>query len=295
MTKDMAIEVRDVQKRYGHIQALKGLTLDIAKGQIFGLIGANGAGKSTFIKLLVGISKADQGDLRIFGLDPNKHLAELRQQIGYMPQSPALYEDLSAADNLRFFGRAHRLSQLNSHVEEALDFVELSQRADDPVGNLSGGMRQRVSLACALVHQPRLLLLDEPTAGVDLKLRSAFWRHFKQLAEQGTTILVSTHQMDEAIHCNHLAIISQGEIIANDRPDNLLLRGRATVRIWRKGKPQAFQFEHYPEELAALLHAQGLDKEVQRVEIEPSSLEEIVLNMLEPSQDIQEIKDARLN
>ena len=275
-----AITSNELHKRYGHIHALKGVGLEIAPGQIFGLIGANGAGKSTFIRLLVGASRPTSGYLRVLDLDPLRDAAKLRQQIGYMPQSPALYEDLSAAENVRFFGQAHRLDKLKLRVAEALEFVELSERADDPVSTLSGGMRQRVSLACAVVHQPTLLLLDEPTAGVDLKLRSAFWRHFSALADQGTTILVSTHQMDEAVHCHKLAIISEGRIIANETPQSLLQRGRTQVRLWAKGQPVQAEFQHYPSELPAWLRTYGLDEAVERIELEASTMEAIVLEMM---------------
>jgi ABC-2 type transport system ATP-binding protein len=290
MANPLAISTHDVQKRYGHIKALKGLSLDIEAGQIFGLIGANGAGKTTFIKLLVGISRPDAGSLQLLGLDPLHAQAELRQRIGYMPQSPALYDDLTAAENVTFFGRAHRLTNLRRQVEEALDFVELSQRADDPVGNLSGGMRQRVSLACALVHQPSLLLLDEPTAGIDLKLRASFWKHFNKLAAGGATILVSTHQMDEAAHCDKLAIISQGRLVAHDTPQALMHQGRATVRIWQGGTAREQRFENYPRELPEYLHAQGLSKQIERLEIEPSPLEDIVLNLLGDIDNTEEVQ-----
>ncbi len=278
----LAIEAKGIEKRYGHIRALRGMDLSVAEGQIFGLIGANGAGKSTFIKLLVGASKSDAGELRVLGLQPrNKNKADLRQQIGYMPQSPALYDDLTAVENLRFFGQAHRLNNLKQQVENTLEFVELSQRADDPVSTLSGGMKQRVSLACALVHQPRLLLLDEPTAGIDLKLRSAFWKHFKELAARGTTILVSTHQMDEAVHCNQLAIISEGNILTTDTPQGLLQRGHAEVRIWRDGVGETHSLQNYPTDLPKALQAYGLDRKVERIELDANTLERIVLEMIE--------------
>jgi ABC-2 type transport system ATP-binding protein len=280
MAKQIAIQGENVQKRYGHIPALKGIDLEVEEGQIFGLIGANGAGKTTLIKLLVGAARADNGDLRVLGLDARKHKASLRQQIGYMPQAPALYEDLSAAENLRFFGRAHQQTNLKELVEATLDFVDLSLRAGDPVNTLSGGMKQRVSLACALVHQPRLLLLDEPTAGVDLKLRSVFWQHFKQLAARGTTILVSTHQMDEANHCDRLAIISEGNIVANDTPQNLLQRGRAKATVWRKGESTMHELQDYPVDFPKALHAYGLDREIDRIEFEANTLEATLLDLI---------------
>jgi ABC-2 type transport system ATP-binding protein len=283
MTKKLAIEAQGVDKRYGHIQALKSVDVAVEEGQIFGLIGANGAGKSTFIKLLVGAAKADSGRLQVLGLQPRKDKRALREQVGYMPQSPALYEDLTAAENLRFFGRGHRLDQLNEKVEQTLDLVQLSVRADDPVSTLSGGMKQRVSLACALVHQPRLLLLDEPTAGVDLKLRSTFWERFKQLATEGVTILVSTHQMDEAIHCHRLAIISEGSILTTDTPQRLLQRGRASLHLWRGEQHESHSLTNYPTDLPKTLQKYGLDSEVTRLELETNSLEAIVLDMMASS------------
>jgi ABC-2 type transport system ATP-binding protein len=276
-----AIEARGIQKRYGHIQALSNVDLSVAPGQIFGLIGANGAGKSTFIRLLVGAAGADRGQLSVLGLEPRRNKAALRQQVGYMPQAPALYEDLTAAENVRFFGQAHHIDNLRGRVEQTLDFVELSARADDPVATLSGGMKQRVSLACALVHQPRLLLLDEPTAGVDLKLRSAFWMHFKQLTETGTTILVSTHQMDEAVHCKNLAIISEGRILTTDTPQGLMQRGQTEARLWRNGKLETLSMRNYPADLPRALQAYGLDKQIDRIELEANTLEKIVLDLIE--------------
>ena len=285
MSDALAIQAKGVQKRYGHIHALKDAELAVAEGQIFGLIGANGAGKTTFIKLLVGATGQDKGQLQVLGLDPRKNKRALRQQIGYMPQSPALYEDLTAAENIRFFGQAHRLQNLRKQTEATLDFVELSERADDPVNTLSGGMKQRVSLACALVHQPRLLLLDEPTAGIDLKLRAAFWQHFRRLAKQGATILISTHQMDEAVHCDQLAIISEGSILTSDTPQRLLQRGRPHVKIWHGGKSEQYALKNYPVDLPAVLHPYGLDRKVDRIEFEAKPLERIVLDLIEMSAD----------
>ena len=190
-----AIAVDGVRKRYGRIEALKGVSLEVGRGEIFGLLGANGAGKSTLIKILVGSSRPSAGAVEVLGLDPTRQAGALRQQIGYMPQAPALYEDLSPRDNVRFFGQAHRLEHLEERIDEVLAFTNLRDRERDPVYGFSGGMKQRVSLACALVHRPRALFLDEPTAGIDPKLREAFWQHFRDLAAGGATLLVSTHLM----------------------------------------------------------------------------------------------------
>lgn len=195
----------------------------MGEGQIFGLIGANGAGKSTFIKLLVGATKSDAGHLRVLGLEPRKNKADLRQQIGYMPQTPALYEDLTAAENLRFFGQAHRLNNLKEQVETTLEFVELSQRADDPVNTLSGGMKQRVSLACALVHQPRLLLLDEPSMGLAPQLVAEIFAAIVKLSREGMTMLLVEQNAHAALSVADFGyVIETGRTVMSARGPELL-------------------------------------------------------------------------
>ncbi|MGN6755595.1 MAG: ABC transporter ATP-binding protein, partial [Thermomicrobiales bacterium] len=159
-----AIAVRGLTKRYGAIEALRGVELTVPRGALFGLVGPNGAGKTTLIKALVGALRPSGGEVRVLGADPLRDRARVRQQIGYMPQAPALYDDLSARDNIAFFAAAHAVPDLAARVTEVLAFTELTERADDSIASFSGGMRRRVSLAAALVHRPTLLLLDEPTA-----------------------------------------------------------------------------------------------------------------------------------
>lgn len=214
----VAVEVRGLRKDFGEVQALKGVDLSIERGQIFGLLGPNGAGKTTLIRLLTGSIKPTDGRISLLGLDPIKQKAQVRRQIGYMPQNPALYDDLSPRENIRFFGKANHSENLGLGVEKVIEFVGLSERANDAVYTLSGGMKQRVSLACALVNEPQVLLLDEPTSGIDPKLREAFWKHFYELAGRGVTVLVSTHQMDEAMYCDRLAILNKGTLLADDPP-----------------------------------------------------------------------------
>ena len=188
MESHSVINVDRLRKRYGRIEALKGISLTVGQGEILGLLGANGAGKTTLIKILVGSSRPSGGTTSVLGLNPIEQSAELRRQIGYMPQAPALYEDLSPRDNVRFFGQVHRLANLEQRIDNVLGFTDLRNRERDPVYGFSGGMKQRVSLACALVHEPRVLLLDEPTAGMDPRLRETLWRHFRELAAGGTTL-----------------------------------------------------------------------------------------------------------
>lgn len=220
------VVIQSLEKRYGRAHALRGLDLTVRGGEIFGLLGPNGAGKSTLIKTLIGSARPTSGTVRVLGLDPHRDARALRPQLGYMPQAPALYDDLSARDNVRFFARAHGVDGLDQRVDGVLSLIGLADRAHDAVYTFSGGMKQRVSLACALVHEPAILLLDEPTAGVDFKLRVAFWDYFRDLARRGSTIFVSTHQMDEALHCDRLAIIREGTLLACEPPTDLLRRGQ---------------------------------------------------------------------
>ena len=275
-----AIEVEGLVKRYGKIEALRGVDLRVQQGAVFGLVGPNGAGKTTLIKALVGALRPTEGRARVLGLDPLKDRAELRQQIGYMPQSPVLYDDLPARDNIRFFGAAHGPSNLRRRVEEVLEFTDLAARARDPVYTFSGGMKHRVSLACGLVHQPRILFLDEPSAGVDPQLRSRFWKQFRELAKGGTTLFISTHLMEEATLCDRIAIIRQGRVIVSDTPRRILEEGQTRLTIKRNGNAEEEVIGGHPEDLAAALHPYGLARDISAVEVESDSLETVVLSII---------------
>jgi ABC-2 type transport system ATP-binding protein len=277
---DTAVSVVGLRKRYGRIDALSGIDLTVAQGEIFGILGPNGAGKTTLMRSLVGSSRPDAGTLRVLGLDPYRQAAALRHLIGYMPQMPALYEELSPRDNLVFFGRAHGSGDLDARVDRELRLIGLSARARDPVFGLSGGMKQRVSLACALLHEPRLLLLDEPTAGVDPRLRAVFWEHFRTLAAAGVTVLVSTHQMDEAVLCDRLAILRGGTVLACDTPTTLLARGRTRVHITRGNDTIDRTIDQASTRLPELLREFGLDPAITAIDIERDSLDTIVLGLI---------------
>ena len=276
-----SIEVSGLTKRYGRVEALGGADLSVGRGEVFGLVGPNGAGKTTLIKGLVGALRPSSGTARVMGLNPLEDRAELRQRIGYMPQGAALYEDLSAGDNVGFFGAAHRTPDLKKKVDEVMHFTELSGRADDPVHTFSGGMKRRVSLACALVHRPEVIFLDEPTAAVDPQLRSRFWKTFRELARDGTTLFISTHLMDEAMLCDRIAILRSGMIIASDTPRSILENGRTRLTVEQDGTEEEQTIGGHPKDLAAALRPYGLQPGVTAIDVETDSLEAVVLSLIE--------------
>lgn len=280
------VEIEGLQKRYGKVEALRGVDLRIPQGAVFGLVGPNGAGKTTLIKALVGALRPSSGKILVLGLDPLKDRAKLRQRVGYMPQSPVLYDDLTARDNVAFFGSAHGSGALQRRVTEVLELTDLSQRADDPVHTFSGGMKHRVSLACALVHRPRLLFLDEPSAGVDPLLRRRFWNQFRVLAKGGTTVFVSTHLMEEAMLCDQIAILRQGRVMACDAPAAILRRGRSRLIVERNGERTETVLSGRPEDLANALHSHGLTREVSSLSIETEPLENVVLSIIEQEEGV---------
>jgi ABC-2 type transport system ATP-binding protein len=275
-----AVEVTGLVKRYGKVEALGGVDLRVPAGTVFGLVGPNGAGKTTLIKALVGSLRPTEGTVAVSGLDPLRSKSRVRQRIGYMPQSPALYDDLSARDNVAFFGAAHHIPNLRKRVAEVLEFTDLADRARDPVHTLSGGMRRRVSLACALVHRPDVLFLDEPTAAVDPRLRSRLWTAFRKLAEEGATLFISTHLMDEAMLCDRVSVLRGGVVIASDSPGGLLRKGRARLTVRHKGEEDRSVIGGRPEDLARALRPYGLSPDVCAVGVEAGSLESVVLSII---------------
>jgi ABC-2 type transport system ATP-binding protein len=218
---DAAIAITKLTFNYGKLRVIEDLSLEIPRGISFGLLGPNGAGKTTLIRLMVGLLKPKSGSTRILGQTTSRQTAHL---IGYMPQLHSLYAELSVSQNVDFFARVYRLKDKNQRakrVEEVIKLVDLWPRRKDSVMKLSGGMKQRVSLACAIVHNPPLLFLDEPTVGLDPELRVTFWEHFANLTKQGTTLIVSSHTMDDAAHCDRLAFMRDCNIIAQGTPDEL--------------------------------------------------------------------------
>jgi ABC-2 type transport system ATP-binding protein len=219
---DYMVETRGLEKRYGKFTAVEQLDLRVRKGEIYGLLGPNGAGKTTTIKMLCGLLRLSGGEASINGMQiPDRRVAA---EIGYMPQETALYLGLTVHQNMAFFGDIFGLSksEIGEREQALLEFINLPEWRNEMVGNLSGGMKHRVSLACALIHMPPLLLLDEPTVGVDPELRVSFWDYFNDIKSQGRTIVITTHYMDEAGRCDRIGFMYNGHLIAEGRPEELL-------------------------------------------------------------------------
>jgi ABC-2 type transport system ATP-binding protein len=212
--------VDKLRRRFGDFWAVDGVSFQVNRGEIFGLLGANGAGKSTTFRMLCGLLPASSGSLRVAGLDLRHAAAAARARIGYMSQKFSLYGNLSVAQNLAFFASAYGLSNTPRRERQAwaLAEFELEKYADQLSGDLSLGYKQRLAMACALMHRPEILFLDEPTSGVDPLARREFWRRINALARGGVTVLVTTHFMEEAEYCDRLAIMAAGRILAMDEP-----------------------------------------------------------------------------
>jgi ABC-2 type transport system ATP-binding protein len=223
-----AIFALGLVRMFGAVRALDGLDLEVPAGTILGLLGPNGSGKTTFIRVLAGLLRPTAGDVLVLGRHPG---LETAPHIGYMTQAPALYDDLPVRDNLVFFGRLFGLStrEAKARADELIALVSLTEKARTPVRDLSGGMRQRTNLACAMIHRPRLLLLDEPTVGVDPESRIGLWDHFRSLKAAGSTVLLTTHVMEEADRCDAVALIDAGRTIAGGTPVELRERAGAST------------------------------------------------------------------
>ncbi len=220
MTDAYAVNLEDVSKAFGAVKALNGVTLRVRQGEIYGLLGPNGSGKTTLIRLICGLLEAHAGTVTVLGQKmPN---VGVLRHIGYMTQAAALYPALSVEENVRFFAA---INGAEAGVKDALELVQLWDRRGSVVSTLSGGLRQRCSLACALVHRPELLLLDEPTVGIDPQLRVQFWEFFRRMAADGTTLIVSSHVMDEADRCQRLGLVQYGRLLAEGTPAEIRSQG----------------------------------------------------------------------
>ncbi len=214
MADDFAIDVHGMTKRFGDLTAVNHVSLQVRTGEICGFLGPNGSGKTTFIRMLCGLLRADDGSGTCLGYDIIRENEAIKRNVGYMTQRFSFWEDLSIAENLDFVARMYSMKDRRRAVRESIERLGLAERRNQLAGHLSGGWKQRLALAACMIHQPRLLLLDEPTAGVDPKARREFWEEIHQLAGQGLTFLIATHYMDEAERCHRLAFIVNGNLLA---------------------------------------------------------------------------------
>ena len=227
---ELAIDVRGLTKNYGGRAVVDHIDLQVGTGRICGFLGPNGSGKTTTFRMLCGLLTPDAGTGQCLGRDIIREAAAIKRQVGYMTQKFGLYEDLSIRENLDFVARLFELPERRVAVDHALERLGLSARQKQLAGNLSGGWKQRLALAACLIHQPRLLLLDEPTAGVDPKARRDFWDQIHELATQGITVLVSTHYMDEAARCHELVCIAYGSILARGTEADIIENSQ--LKVW---------------------------------------------------------------
>jgi ABC-2 type transport system ATP-binding protein len=219
---ESVIDVRGMTKRFGKLTAVDHVDLTVRGGEIYGFLGPNGSGKTTFLRMLCGLLRADDGSGRVLGHDVITESEAIKREVGYMTQRFSFWEDLTIKENLDFVARMYGVKNRRQTVRESLKELTLAERKDQLAGELSGGWKQRLALAACLIHRPKLLLLDEPTAGVDPKARRDFWEDIHQLAAQGLTFLITTHYMDEAERCHRLAYISKGKLLAHGTVDEVV-------------------------------------------------------------------------
>jgi len=221
---ELAVEAHGLTRRFGNVTAVDGAELAIPRARIYGFLGPNGSGKSTTLRMLCGLIRPTSGTIRVLGLEIPRQTESLRTLMGYMTQRFSLWEDLSARENLAFMAEIYTLEPAHAaqRIASAIEEYRLGEFLDRPAGTLSGGQKQRLALAAATLHEPQLLLLDEPTSAVDPQSRRDFWESLFALTARGTTILVSTHYMDEAERCHGLAILDRGHIVANGSPQQLM-------------------------------------------------------------------------
>jgi ABC-2 type transport system ATP-binding protein len=243
---ELAIDVHDLNKSFGKKHVVKDFSLRVRHGEIYGFLGPNGSGKTTSIRMLCGLLKPDSGSGTCLGYDL-RDSASIKREVGYMTQRFSLWEDLTIRENLEFVARMYGMKDRRSAVSKTVEELSLHDRQDQLAGTLSGGWKQRLALAACMLHRPRLLLLDEPTAGVDPQARRDFWEEIHRLAANGISVLVSTHYMDEAERCHRLAYIAYGKLLATGTPDEVL--HKVSLSTWEVSGPRAKLAE-----LASSLH-----------------------------------------
>jgi ABC-2 type transport system ATP-binding protein len=279
-----AIEVRGVEKRYGALQALSGVSLAIPQGEFFGLLGPNGAGKTTLINIIAGLARADAGSVSVMGADAVADYRRARRLLGVVPQELVFDPFFTVRETLRIQSGYFGIGNNDAWIDEVMEHLDLTAKADANMRSLSGGMKRRVLVAQALVHKPPVIVLDEPTAGVDVELRQGLWQFVTRLNRDGHTVVLTTHYLEEAeLHCSRIAMLKAGRVVALDSTANLLASfsgSRTTVRVVaRDGKHFTFELQGYAQLEAELgrLRAQGV--EIADLEIERPDLEQVFLRL----------------
>jgi len=270
----LVIDVTGLTKSFGEKRVVDHFDIKVPRGAIYGFLGPNGSGKTTTIRMLCGLLTPDEGSGTCLGFDVRKQAGRIKEQVGYMTQKFSLYEDLSIRENLDFIGRMYRIDRRKQRVDQALGDLGLADRAGQLAGTLSGGWKQRLALAACLLHEPQLLLLDEPTAGVDPKARRDFWDEIRRLSARGVTVLVSTHYMDEAVQCDFITYIAYGKKLI-DGPSGKIpeLVGLETWRVEGEALPALeakLKSEPGVEQVArfgTVLHVSGTDKDALRATV----------------------------
>jgi ABC-2 type transport system ATP-binding protein len=286
----LAIDVTGLNKSFGAKHVVEDLSIQVEQGRICGFLGPNGSGKTTTLRMLCGLLTPDSGQGTCLGFDILREADRIKRETGYMTQRFSLYEDLTIAENLQFTARVYGLDRRRQRVDAALDHLGLSSRRDQLAGTLSGGWKQRLALAAATLHEPQLLLLDEPTAGVDPKARRTFWDEIHELAAKGLTVLVSTHYMDEAERCHEIAYISYGRLIARGTAEEVV-KGSGLITFHGEG-PDIGRLAHEltgkpgVETVApfgAALHVSGVDRAALEAAIAPWRREPYRWTEVEPT------------
>jgi ABC-2 type transport system ATP-binding protein len=283
--REVVIETHHLSRRFGSLVAVRDVSLSVVRGEIFGVLGPNGAGKSTVIRMLCGILDPSGGEGRVVGYDVARESEQIKQNIGYMTQRFSLYEDLTVFENLDFYGGIYDMpaKKRRARIEVVLDQTGLRERKQQLAGTLSGGWKQRVALACATIHEPPLLFLDEPTAGVDPVSRRQFWDQIHRIASEGTTVLVTTHYMDEAERCHRLAFIFRGELLAIGTPEQVVAaRGLSVLEVevdrateageLLRSQPNVDGVSHYGPVLRVALRGTSEGERIVREALAPANI-----------------------
>lgn len=252
MSDELVIDVHGLVKQFGDKRVVNGIDMQVRRGEIFGFLGPNGSGKTTSIRMICGLLTPDGGQGTCLGYDILSESRQIKRQVGYMTQRFSFYEDLTIRENLDFIARVYGMRRRREAVAQALEQLGLSERRHQLAGALSGGWKQRLALAACLLHEPKLLLLDEPTAGVDPKARRDFWEQIHQLSNQGITVMVTTHYMDEAERCTRLGYIAYGDLLAQGTPSELV--AQANLSTWNVTGPELNALAPRLRELPAAQH-----------------------------------------